>query len=224
MMEQQGRKLFNIRRSFFLLLPILLALIVVGFSGTILRKIGSMIVVDEEPPVSDVVVVLLTGVDYYPRLMQAADIYRRKLARKVVINGNRKTDILRELEDKGFERCCPWYAESVRILTMLDVSEKDIIAISAENAYDTVSEAQIVGEELIRNRLSQVIITTSKFHTRRAKFIWQKMYQKQLTIHTSLAKSDPFDPHQWWKDGRQIRWVMAEYGAWMYYWWKRWSL
>jgi len=222
-MEQQGRKIFNIRRSFFFLVPIVLILIVIVFSGTILRRIGSMLVVDEKPQVSDAVVVLLTGVDYYPRLMQAADIYRRQLARKVVINGNRKTGILRELEDKGFERCCPWYTDVVRILTMLGVSENDIIAISAENAYDTVSEAQAVGGELIRRGLSQVIITTSKFHTRRSKFIWQRMYHNQLTIHTSSATSDPYDPHRWWKDGRQIRWVMAEYGAWLYYWWKRWS-
>ena len=29
------------------------------------------------------------------------------------INGNRKTDILRELEDMGFKKCCPWYTEAV---------------------------------------------------------------------------------------------------------------
>ncbi|UCD79756.1 MAG: YdcF family protein [Desulfobacterales bacterium] len=212
------------RRYLFIIFPIMLALLLVFFSGAILRQLGSLIVVDEKPPYSDAVVILLTGVDYYPRLIQAADIYGRQLARKVVINGNRKTDILRELEDKGFERCCPWYTESVRILTMLGVAEKDIIPISAENAYDTVSEAQAVGAELIRRNLSKVIVTTSKFHTRRAKFIWQNMYANRLSVYVSPAASDPYDPQKWWKDGRQIRWVMAEYGAWIYYWWKRWSL
>lgn len=211
------------RRYLFVLIPVMLVLLVVLFSGAILSKIGSLIVVDETPPYSDAVVVLLTGVDYYPRLIQAADIYRRKLARKVVINGNRKTDILRELEDKGFEKCCPWYSDSVQILTMLGVAEKDVNPISAENAYDTVSEAQIVGRELIRRNYSKLIITTSKFHTRRAKYIWQKMYKDRLTISVSPAASDPYDPQKWWQDGRQIRWVMAEYGAWVYYWWKRWS-
>lgn len=223
-MKPQNHKKFNVRRSVFVLIPIVLVLILVVFSGTILRKIGSMIVVDEKPPLADAVVVLFTGVEYYPRLIQAADIYGRQLARKVVINGNRKSDILKKLEDKGFKRCCPWYTESVRILTMLGVSEKDIIAISAENAYDTVSEAQAVGVELIRKQFSKVIITTSKSHTRRAKFVWQEMYSNRLTISVASAESDPYDPHHWWKDGRQIRWVMAEYGAWLYYWWKRWSL
>ncbi len=34
------------------------------------------------------------------------------------------------------------------------------------------------------------------------------------------AQTDPYDPDHWWKDGRQIRWVLAEYGGWVYYWWQ----
>jgi len=223
-MKQQCRKIFNTRRFLFVLVPIVLVSILIFFSGTILRRIGSMIVVDDRPLYSDAVVVFFTGVEYYPRLIQAAGIYRRQLTRKVVINGNRKTAILRELENKGFERCCPWYMDFVRILTLLGVSEKDIITISAENAYDTMSQAQAVGGELIRRRFSKVIITTSKFHSRRAKYIWQNMYKNRSTIYVSPAAADPYDPRKWWQDGRQIRWVMAEYGVWLYYWWKRWSL
>jgi hypothetical protein len=34
------------------------------------------------------------------------------------------------------------------------------------------------------------------------------------------AEIDPYDPRSWWKDGRQIRWILAEYGVWFIYWWK----
>ena len=190
------------------------------FSGSLLRTIGNLIVVDDPPVMSDVIVILNTGIDYYPRLIEAAEIYRKRLVRKVVINGNRKTDTLRDLEKRGFERCCPWYTDSVRILTLLDVREDDIIKISAEDAYDTISEARIVGRELMRRRFKRIIITTSKSHTRRARYIWQKMYQNKIVVSMTAAKSDPFDPQKWWRDGRQIRWVLAEYGAWIYYWWK----
>lgn len=208
------------RRSLFLLIPLILILLFVIFSGTILSTIGGLIVVDEKPPASDAVVVLNTGIEYYPRLIQAADIYCRGFVRKVIINGNRKTDTLRELEAKGFKRCCPWYENSVRVLAMFGVRQKDILWISAEDAYDTVSEAQILGQELIRRHFTKVILTTSKFHTRRAKFIWKNMYENRLAVSMVSAKTDPYDPINWWKDGRQIRWVLAEYGAWVYYWWK----
>ena len=207
-------------RSLLVLISLFILLFIAIFYDAILRTMGGLIVVDEKPPYSDAVVILNTGIEYYPRLIQAAALFHEGLASMVVINGNRKTDILRELEAKGFESCCPWYSDSVRILTMLGVPEKYIIRISAEDVFDSVSEADIVGKELIRKNIRKVIITTSKFHTRRAKFIWKKMYTDQLTVFMVSAKADPFDPQNWWKDGRQIRWVLAEYGAWVYYWWK----
>jgi uncharacterized SAM-binding protein YcdF (DUF218 family) len=181
---------------------------------------GNLVVTDEQPLPSDAVVVLNTGIEYYPRLIQAADIYRQGLVDTVVINGNRKNDTLRELEAGGFKRCCPWYADAVKILGMHGVPEEKIIWISVEDAYDTVSEADVVGAELIKRKFVSLILTTSKYHTRRAKYIWKQMYQNQMTIFMVSAKTDPYDPDTWWKDGRQIRWLLAEYGAWIYYWWK----
>jgi uncharacterized SAM-binding protein YcdF (DUF218 family) len=210
----------SVRQTGFLVFGLLGIAGLFLFATPLLRTIGSLIVVDDPPAASDAIVILNTGIEYYPRLIQAADIYRRHLVRKVVINGNRKTDTLRDLEKQGFERCCPWYTDSVRILTLLDVPEDDIVKISAENAYDTISEARIVGRELIQRQFKRVIITTSKSHTRRARYIWQNMYENELVVRMTAAKSDPYDPQKWWRDGRQIRWVLAEYGAWIYYWLK----
>jgi uncharacterized SAM-binding protein YcdF (DUF218 family) len=213
----------KIRRRYLLtvLIPVGSLLIVVIFAGTILRAMGALIVVDEHPDHTDAVVVLNTGVEYYPRLIQAADLYRRGLAAHVVINGNRKTETLRHLEHKGFQACCPWYADFISILTMLGVPEDRIISLSIEDAYDTVSEADAVGRVLLKRQWTSVIITTSKYHTRRARFIWQKLYQDRLNIYVVAAQDDPYDPNSWWQDGRQIRWLLAEYGAWIYYWWKQ---
>jgi len=207
-------------RSLRVLTPLALMVFVIVISGALFRIMGDMIVADEKASPADAVVVLSTGIEYYPRLIQAADLYRQGLAENIVINGDRKTDTLRDLERKGFKPCCPWYADSVSILALLGVPEDKIIRISNEDAYDTVSEADAVGRELIKRKWTAVIITTSKYHTRRAKFIWQKMYKNRITIFMVSAKTDPYDPDNWWKDGRQIRWVLAEYGAWLYYWWK----
>ena len=211
----------TIRRTGLLLFCLFCIAGMIFLAGPLLRTIGSLLVIDDPPVVSDAIVVLNTGVEYYPRLIQAADIYRRQLVRKVVINGNRKTDTLRKLEKQGFERCCPWFTDSVGILTLLEVQEEDIVKISVEDAYDTVSEARVVGRELVHRRFRRIIITTSKSHTRRARFIWHNMYKNELVVSMTAAKSDPYDPSKWWRDGRQIRWVLAEYGAWIYYGWKR---
>ena len=207
-------------RRMWILMPLALMAFVILISGSLFRIMGNMIVVNDTPPPCAAAVVLNSGIEYYPRLIQAADLYRRGLVANVVINGNRKTDALRELERMGFKPCCPWYSDEVSILTMLGVPVAKITSISNEDAYDSVSEAEVVGRKLIKRKWAAVIITTSKYHTRRAKFIWQQKFGKQLTIFMVAAKTDPYDPNNWWKDGRQIRWVLTEYGAWIYYWWK----
>jgi uncharacterized SAM-binding protein YcdF (DUF218 family) len=189
-----------------------------------LTFIGNFLVADDPPKQSDAVVVLNTGLEYYSRLIQAADLYKAGFVKKVVIDGNRKNDVLRKLEKKGFQVCCPWYEESVRILELLGVPREKIVTISAEDAYDTVSEAKAVGEVLIRKGLRNVIIASSKSHTRRARYIWKSLFKDRLSIRIAAAQSDPYSPEGWWKEGRQIRWVLSEYGAWMYFFIKKSSM
>lgn len=93
--------------------------------------------------------------------------------------------------------------------------------MGAQDVYDTISEAAAVGPRLVGRGLRRILITTSKFHTRRAGHIWKRMFTPDLSIRMIAAQDDPYDPNRWWRDGRQIRWVMAEYGAWIYYGWKR---
>jgi uncharacterized SAM-binding protein YcdF (DUF218 family) len=209
------------RKKIIIALGILfLFLVCYSASGLILSAMGNFLVLDENPVQTDAVVVLNTGVEYYPRLIEAAEIYNRGNIEKVVINGNRKSDILRDLEKKGFIQCCSWYENALRILELLGVPRDAVVVISAEDAYDTVSEAQVVGEEILRLGMKSVIITTSKYHTRRADYIWSGIFRNRLEIYSIPARQDPFNPDSWWKEGRQVRWVMAEYGGWVYDWYK----
>ncbi|MGD9158107.1 MAG: YdcF family protein [Desulfobacteraceae bacterium] len=182
---------------------------------------GEFLIHDDLPTKSEAAVILNTGVEYYPRLVEAASIYKKGLVKKIVINGNRKTDSLRELEAMGFKSCCPWYEDRMRILEMLGVPVYDVIPVSAEDAYDTVSEAEAVGREIVEKGYKKIILITSKYHTRRAVHIWKEMYKNNLDVASVSAKTDPFDPSSWWRDGRQVRWVLAEYGAWIFYYWQK---
>jgi uncharacterized SAM-binding protein YcdF (DUF218 family) len=211
----------KIKAKYFALSIVIFIILLFALSRIILSSIGEFLVFDETALKSDAIVVLNTGMEYYPRLIESADLFKRGLSDKIIINGNRKSDKLREIEDLGFVECCPWYENSLRILSLFGVPRNNVICISAEDTYDTVSEAKIVGEEIVKNGLKRVIITTSKSHTRRAKCIWKRMYRDRLSLSIVSAKADPYDPNGWWKDGRQIRWVLAEYGAWIYYGWKK---
>jgi uncharacterized SAM-binding protein YcdF (DUF218 family) len=139
----------------------------------------------------------------------------------VLINGNRKTDVIRKLEKKGFVACCNAYENSLRILEMHGVAREKVWTVDAEDVFDTVSEAQTIKPFLARHEVKSMIITTSKFHSRRARFVWQKVMRSEEGIYASAAEDDPFDPDGWWTQGRQVKQVMGEYGGLAYYLWKR---
>lgn len=196
------------------------ALLLYFLSRPIMIMVGEFLVQADEPARSDAVVVLSTGIEYYPRLMEAAALFRDGLTKRVAINGNRKSEALIELERRGFQSCCLWYEDAVKVLEFLGVPKERVIIINAESAYDTVSEAKLVGEVLSEAGITSIILTTSKYHTRRARYIWRRLFPDRFTIRAVAARNDPFSPEVWWKEGRQVRWVLAEYGAWIYYFWK----
>ena len=208
------------KRLYLGLIVLIIVILLVIFSKNFLIIAGKWLVVSDTPTRSDAIVVLNTGVEIYPRLIQAAVLHEDGYADKIIINGNRKTDVLRDLERKGFQGCCVWYEDSIRILGLMGVPRNKIIPVSAEDAYDTVSEAEIVGKEIIEEGFARIILATSKYHTRRARFIWKEMYENKIEVYAVAAISDTYNPQGWWREGRQIRWVLAEYGAWIYYYWK----
>lgn len=199
------------------LILVIALLIAIGFGlKPAAHSLGAWLIQDEPLERADAAVVLSTGVEYYARLMEAAALYEAAEVEWVVINGNRKSAERKQLEGRGLVSPCPWQEESLRILELLGVPREAVIAISAPDVFDTVSEARWVGEQLRVRGLSRLTITTSKSHTRRAGHIWRHTFGNEFTIGTAAAREDPYDPAGWWREGRQIRWLLAEYGAWLF--------
>ena len=63
-------------------------------SDKILKYIGETLIYDDMPVESDTAVILNTGVEYYPRLIEAASIYKKGLAKKIIINGTQSIKTL----------------------------------------------------------------------------------------------------------------------------------
>lgn len=186
-----------------------------------LPPVADFLIIDEQPKHVDAVVVLSTGMEYFSRLMEAADLYKNEHADIIVINGNRKNEELRKIEMMGYRDCCPWPEDTLRMLEVLGVPRQAVTPISVEDAYDTESEALAVGGALSSLDIKSIIVTTSKTHTRRAMHIWKRLYGDRFELSSVAAKNDPFSPQGWWKEGRQVRWILYEYGSWVFYYWKQ---
>jgi len=201
----------------------LMVISIAGIAGWLwlLPALGTFLVTDMPPQKADAIVVLNTGVDYYPRLIEAAQLVKEGYASRVVINGNRKTSILRELEAAGFTPATPWDADRRQILNLLGVNDEQILSVSVEDAYDTISEAQGIAPSLRQQGFKQLLVVTSRFHTRRAGYIWSQLFGNGYVITPVAARKDPFNPKGWWQEGRQIKQLLAEYGGWLFYFWNR---
>jgi uncharacterized SAM-binding protein YcdF (DUF218 family) len=185
----------------------------------LLAALGAFLVVDDAPEGADAVVVLASGVDVYPRIVHAARLYAERRAARVVINGDRRNAAFRDLEARGFRRPCGWDAEGRAMLGFLGVPDRDIVSFSAPDAYDTVSEADSVIPQLRARGWKRIAVTTSDFHSRRARAIWRAL-APDLDPRISPAVDGQFEARGWWRDGRQIRWVLAEYGGWLAQFWR----
>jgi len=210
----------NLRTSLITIL--VLAALLAAVRLLALPAMGAALVDEPGQAPADAAVVLDTGVDYYPRLMEAAAQYRAGHVPVVVVNGNRKSDALRKLEHLGFEPAAPWDEDSKRMLQVLGVPREKVISISAENVFDTISEARAIAPELWDRGFRKLLIVTSPFHTRRAGHIWRHRLDYDFAVATAPAREDPFDPRGWWRSGRQIRQLMTEYGGWLFYLWSWW--
>ena len=72
----------------------------------------------------DAVVVLTTGAEYYPRLIEAATDLSKRFCKTDHYQWKSKNRyVIRKLEDMGFEPACHWCEDHLRILSLFDVPQ-----------------------------------------------------------------------------------------------------
>lgn len=101
---------------------------------------------------------------------------------------------------------------SKRILTDSGVPEEKITIISGD-AESTKDEALAV-RKYLQNfpEIEHLILTTSKFHSYRAKLIFNKaLKDKGMTIYSSPTPYDPYNARGWYRDREDIQRVTTEY-------------
>jgi uncharacterized SAM-binding protein YcdF (DUF218 family) len=177
--------------SLIMLLAFLSALYAVRHP--LMRFAGEFWVLDEPAGHADVIVVL--GDDNYSgdRAAHAADLYRSGVAPQVVASGR----LLRP------------YAGMAEIMEH-DLESRSVPATSlvkfAHRAANTRDEAEALSGLLASRGWKRVVIVTSNYHARRARFICGRVLGPGVTVHVSAALDSEFDPSHWWESrlGRKL--------------------
>ena len=176
----------------------------------IVPKLGQWLVVEDELQESDLIVVLMGSV--YDRILEAVDLYDEGYSDKVVLINSYITakDII---IDRGIEAYGNTMLSKMAAMD-LGVPDDDIIVLDG-NSRSTNDEAMTIREYVRNNKeIESIILVTSKFHSGRAKKIFEKalsVLDREIDIYCSPSKYDPSNVNHWWSNREDFEWVVFEY-------------
>jgi uncharacterized SAM-binding protein YcdF (DUF218 family) len=149
-------------------------------------------VIDE--PVAHADAILILGDDnfYADRATHAADLFRRGVAPVVVASGRRlrpNAGIVELMEHDLTERGVP----------------KEKIVACVHDADSTREEAIALARLAVAQHWKSVVIVTSNYHTRRARYIFARVFPPGVAISVASAKDGDFDPENWWESRKSTK-------------------
>jgi len=152
----------------------------------LMRFAGQFWIVDEPAAPSDVLIVL--GDDNYAgdRAFHTAELYREGVAPLVVASGR----MLRR--NAGIEEIMQ------RDLEAFGVPSASIVPLPSR-AENTREEAAEVARLIRARGWKRVMVVTSNYHARRARFIYGRVLPSNVTFRVSGARDSDFDASRWWQ-------------------------
>jgi uncharacterized SAM-binding protein YcdF (DUF218 family) len=154
-------------------------------------------VVEDTLERSDAILVLGDDNFYADRATRASQVFRQGLAPIVVASGRRLrpyAGVAELIEHDLIERGVP----------------KDKILRVAHDADSTREEAIALAQVAKQKKWRSVIVVTSNFHTRRARYIVSHVFSKDTKIRITGARDGNFDPERWWEKRISIKDLVRE--------------
>jgi uncharacterized SAM-binding protein YcdF (DUF218 family) len=152
----------------------------------VFRLVGEGWVVEDTLDRSDAIFVLSDDNFYADRATRASQVYRQGLAPIVVASGRRLrpyAGVAELIEHDLIERGVP----------------KDKILRVAHDADNTREEAITLAQVAKQKKWHSIIVVTSNFHTRRARYIFTHVFPKDTKVRITGARDGDFDPERWWE-------------------------
>jgi uncharacterized SAM-binding protein YcdF (DUF218 family) len=151
-------------------------------------------------------IVVLSG--HLPeRALEAARLYHQGYADQVWISQpSSPSEALKTM--KIFYVGEDFYNEKVLLAKQVPA---DAIRILERSSANTEEEVLEIRETLRRNDSHNVIVVTSKAHTRRVRTIWKKLVGSDPRAIVRFASDDPYDGAHWWRHTHDALDIVREY-------------
>ena len=173
----------------------------------LLRYAGESLVVEDPLAKSDAIIILSDDNFYADRATRAAELFRQNLAPVVVASGIRlrpNATIAELMTHDLIERGVP----------------KESILPFPQDADNTREEAEALQKLVQQKRWKSVIVVTSNYHTRRARYIFRKILANIATVRVASARDGDFDPANWYERRKSVKRFVHEAAGFVLAWWE----
>jgi len=166
----------------------------------ILRFAAESWIIEDPLDKADALIVLGDDNFYADRATRGAQLFREGKAPVIVASGRRlrpNAGIAELMEHDLVERGVP----------------RDKIVRFAHDADSTLEDAQALAKLAKERKWHSVIVVTSNFHTRRARYIFQRVFPQGTEVRIASARDGDFDPEHWWEKRKSIKELTREFAG-----------
>jgi uncharacterized SAM-binding protein YcdF (DUF218 family) len=144
------------------------------------------------------------------RALEAVDLYKEGWAPVIVLSGGRVEQAEVLLEQRGV--AFPRETDLLRdVMVRLGVPSTAIVQ-PRESVDNTGQEANVLRAMVQARHWRRVIVVTSKYHTRRARFAFRRGLENTgAEPLVRASRYDPSDPARWWRTRADIRFAGSEW-------------
>jgi uncharacterized SAM-binding protein YcdF (DUF218 family) len=166
----------------------------------LLRFTAESWIIDDPLDRADALIVLGDDNFYADRVTRGAQLFREGKAPVVVASGRRlrpNAGIAELMEHDLIERGVP----------------RDRVVRFSHDGDSTLEEAQALVRIVKERKWHSVIVVTSNFHTRRAGYIFVRVFPQGVEVRVASAQDGDFDPAHWWEKRESIKRLTREFAG-----------
>jgi uncharacterized SAM-binding protein YcdF (DUF218 family) len=90
---------------------------------------------------------------------------------------------------------------------------KEKILRFVQDADSTKEEAEALRKLVTEKKWRSIIVVTSNYHTRRARYVFRRVFPQGIEIRVASARDGDFDPEHWWEKRKSIKELMREFAG-----------
>lgn len=174
------------------------------------------LIVRDDPLPSDAMVVLAGSAAYDERAKHAAQLFHAGYAPIVLL-----TDDGQRGGWSSKEQRTPFFVERARESLHRAGVPEERIEVLPQRVSSTYEEAMLLRDRAMERKMRSLLVVTSAYHTRRARWIFNRVFAACGTRATIVSSAKPSpSPLVWWASLRGWRAVAAEYVKIIYYCWQ----